>query len=138
MDIGTAKPSEEEMQTIQHHLISTVDCIEEYNVGTWQRQATNLIDSILQKGGIPIVCGGSHMYVNSLLHQSGLDAVPGKHDTIRAALELKTPKELYETLQKVDPISANKLHINDRKRVVRALEVFESSGKPMSSYQVCT
>ena len=136
MDIGSAKPTIEERQGIPHHLI---DCLPidtpEFSASMFRQLATSAIEEILSRGRIPIVVGGSGLYVNALTYPLGF-AVP-KDDAARenAVCEYDQSAEgAYARLKRVDPITAERLHPNDKKRIVRALEVFDCSGRPLSSY----
>ncbi len=136
MDIGSAKPSIEERQGIPHHMI---DCVPidtaDFSVALFRSMAMELIDEILRRDHTPIVVGGSGLYVNALTYPLGF-AIP-RNDEIRALATAEydqNPIAAYERLKRVDPISSTKLHPNDKKRIVRALEVFDCSGVPLSSY----
>ncbi|HWQ97483.1 MAG TPA: tRNA (adenosine(37)-N6)-dimethylallyltransferase MiaA [Clostridia bacterium] len=136
MDIGSAKPTVEERQGIPHHLI---DCLPintpEFSASLFRQLAASAINDILLRGKIPIVVGGSGLYVNALTYPLGF-AVP-KDDTARenAICEYDhNAKMAYARLKSVDPITAARLHPNDKKRIVRALEVFDCSGQPLSGY----
>lgn len=136
MDIGSAKPSVEERQGIPHHMI---DCVaidtKDFSVSMFRSMASTAIDGIILRGNTPIVVGGSGLYVNALTYPLGF-AVP-KDDAIRelASAEYEqNPQSAFERLKRIDPVSAEKLHPNDKKRIVRALEVFDCSGRPLSSY----
>ena len=136
MDIGSAKPSIEERQGIPHHMI---DCVPidtaDFSVALFRSMAVELIDEILRRDHTPIVVGGSGLYVNALTYPLGF-AIP-RNDEIRALATAEydqNPIAAYERLKRVDPISSTKLHPNDKKRIVRALEVFDCSGVPLSGY----
>lgn len=132
---GSAKPTPDEMQGIPHHLINVVDyTCGEYNVAAFSRDATKCIDDIVSRGMIPIVAGGTGLYVNSLLYPLDFTEVKPDKD-IRDRLDFienSSPGALYERLKQVDPVSAGRLHPNDRKRIIRALEVYESTGKTIT------
>ena len=136
MDVGSAKPTPEERRGIPHHML---DCVPvdtpDFSVAQYREMAYQAIDGILSRGHVPIVVGGSGLYVNSLTYPLGF-AVP-KDEAARErmdALYRESPQSAFDRLIACDPASAARLHVNDRKRVVRALEVFECSGKPISSY----
>ena len=136
MDIGSAKPSTEERQGIPHHMI---DCVPidtaDFSVAMFRSMAMDSINDILLRNHTPIVVGGSGLYVNALTYPLGF-AIP-RNDTIRALATAeydRDPIAAYERLIRVDPISGAKLHQNDKKRIVRALEVFDCSGMPLSDY----
>ena len=137
MDIGTAKASREEQREIPHHMIDIVDPAEEYNVSLFQKDAYRCIEMILQKRKIPVLCGGTGQYIQSLT--LGLEFVAAdENPEIKKKLEDEADRSgignLYERLIKIDPEAAKKIHPNNRKRVIRALEIFELTGIPMSCH----
>ena len=136
MDIGSAKPPLEERQGIRHHLI---DCLPidtpEFSAAMFRDLAQEAIEEIVSRGHTPIIVGGSGMYVNSLTYPLGF-AIP-RNDAARenATLEYERDSEAaYARLENIDPITALRLHPNDKKRIVRALEVFDCSGQPLSGF----
>ena len=136
MDIGSAKPPLEERQGIRHHLI---DCLpidaREFSAAMFRDLAHDAIGEIVSRGHTPIIVGGSGMYVNSLTYPLGF-AIP-RNDAARenATLEYERDSEAaYARLENIDPITALRLHPNDKKRIVRALEVFDCSGQPLSGF----
>ena len=136
MDIGSAKPPLEERQGIRHHLI---DCLPidtpEFSAAMFRDLAQDAIEEIVSRGHTPIIVGGSGMYVNSLTYPLGF-AIP-RNDAARenATLEYERDSEAaYARLKNVDPVTALRLHPNDKKRIVRALEVFDCSGQPLSDF----
>jgi len=139
MDIGTAKPTMEERQGIPHYLIDIVDPDEEYSVAHFQRDAKNCIKEILNRGKVPIVAGGTGLYINSLVYNINFSETTADWEYRKQLEEIardKGPEELHRFLQKVDPVSAEKIHPNNIKRVIRALEVFKTTGKPISQHQL--
>ncbi|MCK9621711.1 MAG: tRNA (adenosine(37)-N6)-dimethylallyltransferase MiaA [Methylobacter sp.] len=136
MDIGTAKPTQEERGGIPHHLIDILDPAESFSTGKFRRQALNIMGDITSRGKIPILVGGTMLYFNAL--NSGLAKLPEADADIRAKLDQdleKLGKEaLHQRLAKVDPESAARIHSNDPQRIQRALEVYEISGKPLTSF----
>lgn len=131
LNIGTAKPDTLEMDNIPHYLIDFVEPDQTYNVSQYRNDATSVINSIRDRGLVPIIVGGTGLYIDSLINNYSYGETI-KNDSIRNELELlleKYGKEyLYDKLKKIDPITASKLHPNDTKRVIRALEIFRSSG----------
>ena len=138
LDIGTAKPTLEERCGIPHHLIDVVSPFESFSVSDYEKMALPVLEDLLQKGKTPIICGGTGFYINSLLYKSQFGNV-GANEQVRAFYEnlaLEQGKErVYEILKEKDPESAEKLHFNDLKRVIRALEIYEITGKPKSAQQ---
>jgi tRNA dimethylallyltransferase len=136
MDIGTAKPTLEERGGIPHHLIDILDPSESFSTGQFRTQALTLMDAITRRGKIPILTGGTMLYFNALLN--GLALLPEANPTIRAKLDQdleRLGKEaLHQRLAGVDPLAAARIHPNDPQRIQRALEVYEISGKPLSSF----
>lgn len=134
LDIGSAKPSPEEMNEIPHHLIDVFEPDFQVDVGIYKSAAEKAISFIHDKKRLPIVCGGTGLYFNAL--HRGLVNAPSRDDNIRNALEERADREgldsLYRELKKIDPASAGKIMPNDKRRVVRALEVFARTGKPLS------
>lgn len=135
LNIGTAKPTVAEMQGVQHHLIDIVSPEQNFSVSDYEARALPIIERLLSENKTPVICGGTGFYINSILYNLGYGNV--KADAaIRAryeALLAERGKEyLYSLLRQVDPESAEKLHANDTKRVVRALEIYEVSGRKKS------
>ncbi len=133
MDIGTAKPTKEEMEGIPHYLIDVVKPDEIFSVKDFVRLADKYIRQIWEKDKIPIIVGGTWLYIQALLF--GLSNAPEGNWELRKELYSKDNKELYELLKKVDKQYADKIHINDKKRIIRALEVYFTIGKPFSEFQ---
>lgn len=136
MDIGTAKPTQEERGGIPHHLIDILDPAESFSTGQFRKQALILMDDITVRGKLPILVGGTMLYFNVL--NSGLAVLPEADPVIRAKLdqdlEQLGKEALHRRLAEVDPESAARIHPNDPQRVQRALEVYEISGKPLTSF----
>ena len=136
MDIGSAKPDIEERQGIPHHLI---DCLPidtpEFSVSMFRSLASEAIQKIHSRGKTPIVVGGSGLYVNALTYPLGF-AVP-RNDAARERANSEYEQDAqaaYDRLASIDPVTAARLHPNDKKRIVRALEVFDCAGLPLSSF----
>lgn len=137
MDIGTAKPTPEERQGIPHHMIDVIDPDQEFSVAEYQRLATKAIDDIHRRNKLPIVVGGTGLYVKSLLYPMNFtDASydPELRKQLQHEAEVRGKEYLHKKLQAVDPKTAARLHPNDVRRVIRALEVYHLTGKPMSEY----
>ena len=137
LDIGTAKPTKEELKGVRHHLIDVVEPNESFDALRFRQLADEAIEDISNRGKRPIVVGGTGLYIRVLLH--GLQDGPPPSHEIRANLEKRAQSEgwpaLHKELEKCDPESAARLHPNDGVRILRALEVFEASGVPMSKWQ---
>lgn len=137
MNIGTAKPSRGECETVPHHLIDIVDPDEEFNVARYRELAAAGVHDIQKKGKPAIVCGGTGLYIKALTR--GLFVGPAQDAEIRAALTLEASvsglRPLYERLERVDPSATSWIHPNDRQRIIRALEVYQLTGRAMSEWQ---
>ncbi|MEG6522423.1 tRNA (adenosine(37)-N6)-dimethylallyltransferase MiaA [Desulfotomaculum sp. 1211_IL3151] len=138
MDIGTAKPTFEEMQGIPHHMIDLVEPDEEFSVAMYQSKAEQLIDDITRDGHLPILVGGTGLYVRSVIDHYDFTP-PAKENRLREELKSEAARvgaeAMHRKLSEVDPESAERLHPNDLRRVIRALEVYYQTGKTISEYQ---
>ena len=135
LNIGTAKPTEEERCGIVHYMIDVADPKDNFSVFDYAERAIPIVNRLIDNGKTPIICGGTGFYINSILfdfaygHTGAYCAIRDKYN----ALLIERGKEyIYGLLQNVDPETAEKLHVNDTKRVVRALEIYEASGKKKS------
>jgi len=133
MDIGTAKPSHEELKRVPHHLIDIRDPHEAFTAGDFHREATRAIDEIHARGKRALIVGGTGFYLKTLLY--GLWPAPKSDPALRAQLENEQNADLYTRLEKRDPESALRIGGNDRYRLIRALEMIELSGKSPSEMQ---
>ncbi|MFA6430765.1 MAG: tRNA (adenosine(37)-N6)-dimethylallyltransferase MiaA [Candidatus Margulisiibacteriota bacterium] len=134
MDIGTAKPTIEERQGIPHHLIDVRNPDEEWTVSDFVKETKKLEREIVARGKTPIIVGGTGLYLRALLEGFVFPKKPEDKD-LRGKLELETTPILYSRLSTVDSLASTKIHPNDKKRIVRALEVFELTGKKISELQ---
>ncbi len=132
MNIGTAKPSIEERNGIPHHLFDVAEPEEEFSCASYKELAKKAITDIISRGKTPIFCGGTGLYLDSVLR--GGELSPNIPDGIRQSLEKNTPEELWDELVRVDPASASLTHKNNVKRVVRALEIYYGSGKTKTEW----
>ena len=136
-DIGSGKPTREELARAPHHLVDTHDPLAPIDAAGWAKLAEAAIEDIRSRGKVPVVCGGTFFWVRALV--LGLVQAPSGDATIRARhrvlVEDKGRTALHDELAKVDPEAARRLHPNDVVRVSRALEVYELSGRPMSEWQ---
>jgi len=137
MDIGTAKPTPDELARVPHHLINITDPLQAYSAAEFVRDATRLIEEISTRGRTPLLVGGTMLYFKALMQ--GLDDMPRADAAVREALEARAQAEgwpaMHAELERVDPTTAARLAPNDSQRIQRALEVFEVSGQPISSFQ---
>ena len=135
LNIGTAKPTREEMNGIVHHMIDIVEPSQNFSVSDYCRSAQPIIKRLLGENKVPIICGGTGFYINSLIFNFSYGSVAADNsirEKYSALLNERGKEYLYNYLQSVDPQTASKLHVNDVKRVIRALEIYEVSGKRKS------
>ena len=136
MDIGTAKPTPDEMQGIPHHMIDVAEPDEDFSVSRYCEMATPIVDDIIARGKTVIIAGGTGLYMDSLI--KGNDFAPFPSTGVRQRLEEQADREGMEAmltwLRSVDPEAASKLHLADRKRVIRALEVYLETGETITEH----
>ncbi len=137
MDIGTAKPTAQEMRGVPHHMLDVAAPYEDYSVARYVTAAAACVDDILRRGKLPIVAGGTGLYIDSLL--SGRTFAAFTPDSgYRAALQTRAKTEgsavLLQELAKIDPAAAQRLHPSDEKRIIRALEVWQETGKTITQH----
>jgi len=134
MDIGTAKPSKEELAAVPHHLIDIIDPLDSYSVAQFRSDTLRLVADISARGKIPLLVGGTMLYYKGLA--DGLDDLPGAHPALRAQLDEEAARigwpAMHARLAQVDPETAARLKPADAQRIQRALEIHALSGKPMS------
>lgn len=136
MDIGTAKPSQQEMAEVPHHLVNILSPEQTYSASEFVEDVHQLVEQIFARGKLPVLVGGTMMYFNAL--QKGMAELPSADETIRARLLADwqaDPEGQHAKLNQVDPEAAERIHYNDQQRVCRALEVYELTGKPLSQHQ---
>ena len=137
MDIGTAKPTREQREAIPHHLIDIVEPDEDFNAAMFRNLAIETASKLADRGKRIIVCGGTGLYIKALT--KGLFAGPGRDPQIRQALESEIEQHgigpLYQRLEEVDSTSARRIHLHDRQRITRALEVYQATGRTISEWQ---
>ena len=140
LQIGTAKPSADILERIPHHLIDFLSPKMQFNVASFVREADRAIVNIRRRGKVPVISGGTGYYLYHFLY--GIPPAPKSDDTMREHLinRLKTAgrDSLWNELMQVDPVSAENLHPNDTQRILRALEVYHASGRPLSDYKINT
>lgn len=137
MDIGTDKVPQEVREKISHHLIDVVSPDEIFTAADFKKKAEDIIQRLQREDKLPIVCGGTGLYIKALTH--GLFPGPGRNEDLRDKLRLRAKKEgllsLHEELQRLDPDAALCIHPNDEVRIIRALEVYHKTGRPISEHQ---
>jgi len=137
LDIGTAKPASEELARVRHHLIDVVDAWQCYSCGRYRKDALAAVADAVRRGPLPLVVGGSGLYLRAL--DRGLFEGPERDESIRGKLkklaEAEGRERLHEMLARVDPEAASRIHPRNTERVIRAIEVFELTGRPISELQ---
>ena len=136
MDIGTAKPTAQELACVPHHLIDIRDPLQAYSAAEFVQDATRLIADIRARGALPLLVGGTMLYFKALL--DGIDDMPAADPAVRAQLEAQAAEigwpGMHAELARVDPVTAARLAPGDSQRIQRALEVWQVSGRPLSSF----
>ena len=137
MDIGTAKVRPEEMEGIPHYMIDVLDPTEGCNISWFKEQVTRHIEDISSRGKIPILVGGTGFYLNAILFDTQFeenDADLSYRHSLEEEVRINGSESLHKRLQEVDPVSAEAIHANNIKRVIRALEYFHQTGTPISAH----
>ena len=136
MDIGTAKPTTEEMKRIPHHMINVADPDEDFSVSRYCEMATPILDDILARGKTAIIAGGTGLYMDSLIRGNSFAPYPstGARERLEQEADEKGMDVMLTKLRAIDPEAADKLHLADRKRIIRALEVFEETGETITAH----
>ena len=139
MNIGTAKPTIEEMQGIKHYLIDYVSPQERYSVAEYKKDAKNAIKEIINKGKMPIIVGGTGLYLDSLIYEIEYQEIP-LDEEYRQKLEEEVEQEgletLYEKAKKIDPKAIEKISHTDKKRILRILEIYHATGKTKTEQEI--
>jgi tRNA dimethylallyltransferase len=133
MDIGTAKPTETEQREVRHHLIDLIDPDQTFTVARFVELADEVIRDAAARRVPLVAVGGTPLYYKALFE--GLFEGPGADESVRQRLRTEPLEALYAKLSQVDPVAATRIHANDRRRLIRALEVYELTGRPISSFQ---
>ena len=132
MDIGTAKVTIEEMEGVTHHCIDILDPKDQYSVHDFQQTVRKKITEITQRGHVPIIVGGTGLYIKAALYDYQFDEMENNHDEINKKYKDYTNEQLYAHLKQIDEESAKILHFNNRRRVLRAIEIYEQTGQKKS------
>jgi len=138
MDIGSAKPTPEEAAMAKHYLIDEIDPREPFSVAEYSRKAKEYIEKVFSHGKVPIISGGTGLYVNSILYEMDFSGTPGDPDFRREAehlAELHGNEYLHDMLRERDPAAADRIHPNNRKKVIRALEATENGGQGVRDFK---
>ena len=136
MDIGTAKPTEEEMQGIKHHMLDVAEPDEDFSVSRYCEMATPIVDDILTRGKTVIIAGGTGLYMDALIRGNEFAPYPatGRREELEARADRDGIESLMAWLQEIDLEAAAKLHLSDRKRIIRALEVYLETGETITAH----
>ena len=141
MDIGTAKPTAEEMQGVPHHMIDVANPEENYSVARYVAEAVPVVDDILARGKLPIIAGGTGLYIDNLVagrQFAPFEADSGLRERLQAQAKAEGLPALYAQLEAADPDAARRVHPNDEKRIIRALEVWLSTGMTLTQHDAET
>ena len=140
MDIGTAKPTKEEMEGVHHHLLDMVEPGEDFSAGKYVQLADSCVQDILSRGRTAVIAGGTGLYVDSLIAGRSFAPVPqtGRREALETQLRENGGEAMLARLRSIDPEAAARLHPADEKRIVRALEVYEETGKTITQHNLET
>ena len=136
MDIGTAKPTKEEMQGIVHHMIDVAEPDEDFSVSRYCAMASPIVDDILARGKTAIIAGGTGLYMDSLIKGNAFAPFPstGVREKLEAQADAEGMEAMLSRLTSIDPEAASRLHLSDRKRIIRALEVYLETGETITAH----
>lgn len=138
MDIGTAKPNAAEQKAVKHHMIDVLDIKDTFSVAEYVKAAEICISNIYSKGRLPFFCGGTGLYVDAVVNSTefgAIESLPEYREELKAFVADNGAQKLHELLKESDPEAAEKIDYRNVKRVIRALEVYKSSGVPISEWQ---
>lgn len=136
MDIGTAKPTLEEMEGIPHYMLSVAEPDEDFSVSRYCDMAAPIVDDILSRGKVAIIAGGTGLYMDSLIRGNTFAPYPatGRREELEAMAERSGIQSVWDMLYKVDPDAASRLHLSDKKRIIRAMEVYLETGETITEH----
>ena len=140
MDIGTAKPTADEMQGIPHHMLDVAEPTEDFSVSRYCEMASPIVDDILARGKTAIIAGGTGLYMDALIRGNSFAPYPstGMREKLEAQADAQGMEAMLSLLSSIDPDSAARLHLADRKRIIRALEVYYETGETITAHNVRT
>ncbi len=140
MDIGTAKPTAEEMQGIPHHMLDVAEPDEDFSVSRYCEMASPIVDDILARGKTAIIAGGTGLYMDSLIKGNNFAPCPatGRREELEEKADREGMEALMDWLREIDPEAAARLHLSDRKRIIRALEVYLETGETITAHNLKT
>ncbi|MBN2796346.1 MAG: tRNA (adenosine(37)-N6)-dimethylallyltransferase MiaA [Clostridia bacterium] len=136
-DIGSAKPTPEELSRAPHHMIDVVDPFDNFSVSEYQEMAKKCIEDVFSRGKVPIIAGGTGLYVNALLYDmdfSNTNSDPEYREALEALAEDKGNEYLHDMLKEMDPEAAKRIHFNNTRKVIRALEINKVTGQPCADF----
>ena len=136
MDIGTAKPTVEEMEGIPHHMLSVAEPDEDFSVSRYCEMAATIVDDIVARGKVAIIAGGTGLYMDSLVRGNAFAPFPstGVREKLEAQADAEGMEAMLRWLESIDPEAAARLHLSDRKRIIRALEVYLETGETITAH----
>ena len=140
MDIGTAKPTKEEMQGVVHHMLDVAEPTEDFSVSRYCEMATPIVEDILARGKTAIIAGGTGLYMDALIRGNAFAPCPstGMREKLEAQADAEGMEKMLALLHSIDPDSASRLHLADRKRILRALEVYYETGQTITAHNLKT
>ena len=140
MDIGTAKPTAEEMEGIPHHMLSVAEPDEDFSVSRYCEMAAPIVDDIVARGKVAIIAGGTGLYMDSLIRGNAFAPFPstGVREKLEAQADAEGMEAMLGWLESIDPEAAARLHLSDRKRIIRALEVYLETGETITAHNIKT
>lgn len=140
MDIGTAKPTREEMRSIPHYMLDVATPSEDFSVSRYCEMATPIVDDIVARGKVAIIAGGTGLYMDALIRGNTFAPYPstGMREKLEVQADAEGMEAMYERLRSIDPDSAARLHLADRKRILRALEVYYETGETITAHNLRT
>ena len=140
MDIGTAKPTKEEMEGVPHHMLDVAEPWEDFSVSRYCEMATPIVDDILSRGKTAVIAGGTGLYMDALIRGNSFAPFPstGMREKLEAQADAEGMEAMLSLLRSIDPESAARLHLSDRKRIIRALEVYYETGETITAHNLKT
>lgn len=139
MNIGTAKVTKEEMENIKHYMIDIVNPNERYSVSQYKNEAEKCIEEVQKKGKTPIICGGTGLYINSLIYNINFteEEIDEEYrNKLNKIADDNGIEYLYEIAQRIDPVAIEKISKNDKKRIIRVLEIYNKTGKTKTQQEI--
>jgi len=136
MDIGTAKPTKEEMEGVPHHMLDVAEPWEDFSVSRYCEMATPIVDDILSRGKTAVIAGGTGLYMDALIRGNSFAPFPstGMREKLESQADAEGMEAMLSLLRSIDPESAARLHLADRKRIIRALEVYYETGETITAH----